>query len=90
MSSLDLNNHRIAIIAEAEAEAEEESDESDVGYEMEEGERGVVFREHTHRIVIDMTQGEEPVVITVNVGAGTTPVTPEEPVYIPYTIESPE
>jgi len=46
-----------------------------------------VFRgEHVQRIVIDLTQGEDAVVTVVDVPFLADE--PEEPVFIPYTLES--
>ena len=48
-----------------------------------------MFRgEHVQRIVIDLTQGEEAVVTLVNVQI--IAEEPVEPVFIPYTLQSPE
>ncbi len=41
---------------------------------------------HTVREIIDLTQGDEPVIIREPVAV----VQEEEPVFIPYTLDSPE
>jgi hypothetical protein len=61
-----------------------ESDEDDQS--VWEDEREVVFPVHTVREIIDLTQGDEPVIIREPVAV----VQEEEPVFIPYTLDSPE
>jgi len=64
--------------------AEEES-VSDDQSEWED-EREAVFPEYTIREIVDLTQGDEPVIIREPV-----PVAPAiEPVFVPYTLDSPE
>jgi hypothetical protein len=65
-------------------ELESDTDDSEVSDDEQwqddwEDEEGAVFRS---RIVIDLTQGEEPVEIQEEIAG--------EPVFIPYTLDSPE
>ena len=75
------------IAEEVAAEDTDDLFESDEDDQSEwEDEREVVFPGHIQREVIDLTQGDEPVVIMVNMAV--TP--PAEPEFIPLTLESPE
>ncbi len=59
---------------------------SDSDSKEEAGERETVFR---RRILIDLTLGEEAVVTVID--EPVTPlIPPEEPVFVPYTLDSPE
>ena len=71
---------------EEEESDDDDSEDDDDNQSVWEGENGVVFPVYTIREIIDLTQGEEPVVVRVPVV-----VLPEaEPVFVPYTLESPE
>ena len=70
--------------------SEEDVYESDDEVNEDGGEMGVVFRgEPVQRILIDFTQGDEPIVSVIQV-AVTPEVAPEVPAFIPYTHQSPE
>jgi hypothetical protein len=71
---------RIAIENE-ESEPESEEDQSEW-----EDEREVVFPVYTIREIIDLTQGDEPVIIREPVAVAQV----EEPTFIPFTFDSPE
>jgi hypothetical protein len=76
---------RIAIEEATSSESSSEPD-SDDDQSVWEDETEVVFPVYAIREIIDLTQGEEPVVVRVPVV-----VLPEaEPVFVPYTLESPE
>ncbi len=64
---------------EPESSPEDDSEE-------EAGERETVFR---RRIIVDLTQGDDPVITEIN-EAVTPLIAPEEPVFVPYTLDSPE
>ncbi len=70
--------------------SEDEGYDSDNEVNEDGGEMGIVFRSPpVQRILIDFTQGDEPVVSVIEV-AVTSEVTPEVPTFVPYTHRSPE
>ena len=76
---------------EAEGEfSEYEVEDSDDEVNEDGGETRVVFRSETvQRILMDFTQGEEPVITVIQV-AVTPDVEPEPPAVVPYIQESSE
>jgi hypothetical protein len=76
----DVYNRRLVM----EEDLEESSDDGSVWEEV--GGREVVMR---RRIIIDLTQGDDPVVTEISEPI-TPPATPVVPVEAPYTLESPE
>ena len=81
----EVYQRRIARELESDTDASEVSEDEDE-QSVWEDEREVVFPVYAIREIIDLTQGDEPVIIREPVAVA--PV--EEPVFVPYTLDSPE
>jgi hypothetical protein len=80
----ELYNRRLLMEENPEENSDSDSEEEEVG------EREVVFRgEQVQRILMDFTQGDEPVISIINVAVAPD-VAPDVPAFIPLTVNSPE